>query len=391
MSTATERLYYRDAGLLEFTATALEGSDPCRVVLDRTAFYPTSGGQPHDTGTLNDIAVIDVIDDGDRVIHVLDAPLARGPVRGVINRDRRIDHMQQHTAQHLLSALAEDLFGWATVSVHFGAHHSTIEFDTAEALPAQLTQLEDRANVVVGEARAIVVSIEAAESAIALRRASERDGALRVITIEGIDRSACGGTHVLRTSEIGAVYHAGVERIRGRVRVAFVAGRRTLHRLHHRDGLIQDVAVALSCAIDDAATVAVNRIDELARVTREHDLTEDALAAARLGLLSAATPPGPDGVRRIVHRIDQRDLEQARRIARVAGSGSGVVFIAMASAPPTIVVGASPDSGIDAGAALKSALDAVGGRGGGSPRYAQGAAPDAALLRGLVDRLSNTM
>lgn len=391
MSMNTERLYYRDAALLDFTATALEGADRCRIVLDRSAFYPTSSGQPHDTGTLNDIAVVDVIDDGERVIHVMEAPLAPGPVRGMIDHDRRIDHMQQHTAQHLLSALAEDLFGWSTVSVHFGESHSTIEYDTAEALPTELQQLEDRANAVVAEARPIVVTVEEAESVTGLRKASDRRGALRIVTIEGIDRSACGGTHVSLTSEIGAVYHAGVERIRGRIRVSFVAGRRTLQRLQQRDALLQQVAASLSCAIDDTDSVAANRAEEVARLTREHDLALDALAAARLELLSAATPPGPDGVRRIVHRVDQQDLAQARRIAKVAGSGSGVVFIAMAPAPPTIVVGASEDSRVDAGAALKSALDAVGGRGGGSPRYAQGAAPDAALLRGIVDRLANAM
>ncbi|MBA2291698.1 MAG: hypothetical protein H0W15_04495 [Gemmatimonadales bacterium] len=390
MSTvATERLYYHDAALLDFTATALEVTDSCRVVLDRSAFYPTSGGQPHDTGTINDIAVIDVIDDGDSVIHVLEAPLASGPVHGLVNRDRRIDHMQQHTAQHLLSALGEDLFGWRTASVHFGATHSTIEYETAHALPAQLKQIEDRANAVVAEARPVVVNVEAAESAAGLRKASDRRGELRVITIEGIDRSACGGTHVSRTSEIGAVYHVGVERIRGHIRVAFVAGHRTLQRLQQRDALLQQVAGSLACAIDDAGIVAANRANELARLTREHDLAEDALAAARFELLSAATPPGRDGVRRIVYRVDQGELGRARRIAKVAGSGSGVVFIAMAPAPPSIVVGASEDSGMDAGSALKAALDAAGGRGGGSPRYAQGAAPDPALMRAVVDRLAS--
>lgn len=390
MSTVTtERLYYRDARLLDFTATALPGTDPRRVVLDRTAFYPTSGGQPHDTGTLNDVAVIDVIDDGERVIHVLVTPIAVGTVHGVIDHDRRFDHMQQHTAQHLLSALAEDLFGWSTVSVHFGERHSTIEYDNAEARPADLQQLEDRANAVVAEARAVVVSVEEAESATGLRKASDRRGALRVVTIDGIDRSACGGTHVSRTSEIGAVYHVGVERIRGRIRVAFVAGRRTLQRLQQRDALLQQVATSLSCAIDDAGLVAANRADEVARLTRECDRAEDAVASVRLEVLSAATPPGPDGVRRIVHRVDQEDIELARRMARMAGSGAGVVFIATAPAPPTIVVGASEDSGVDAGLAVKSALEAVGGRGGGSPRYAQGAAPDPALLRGIVDRLAS--
>lgn len=386
---ATERLYYRDARLLDFTATALEGADPCRIVLDRTAFYPTSGGQPHDTGTLNDVAVIDVTDDGERVIHVLATPIAAGPVRGVVDAQRRLDHMQQHSAQHLLSALADDLFGWTTLSVHFGERHSTIEYDAEQALPAQLRQLEDRANAVVAEARTVVVSVEAAESVIGLRKASDRRGALRVVTIDGIDRSACGGTHVSRTSEIGAVYHVGVERIRGRVRVAFVAGRRILDRLAHRDALLQQVAGSLACAIDDAGIVAAHRAEELARLTGERDRAQNAEAAARVELLTAATPPGPDGVRRIVHRVDQEDIELARRMARAAGSGAGVVFIATAPAPPTIVVGASEDSGVDAGLAVKSALEAVGGRGGGSPRYAQGAAPDPALLRTIVDRLAS--
>ncbi len=383
----TERLYYRDAALLDFTATALEGGDPYRVVLDRTAFYPTSGGQPHDTGTLNGIAVVDVIDEDDRVVHVLDAPIGPGVVRGNVNGLRRRDHMQQHTAQHLLSALAEDLFGWTTVSVHFGSTHSTIEYDTGSAGAAQLQQLEDRANAVVAEARPVTISFEDAQAAPGLRKPTDRSGELRVVTIESIDRSACGGTHVSLTSEIGAIYHTGIERLRGRIRVGFVAGQRTVNRLRDRDDVVRQVAAALSCGVDDLATIAANRAEELVMLGREHERSLDALAQARLALMVAASSPGHDGVCRIVHRVEPGEMELARRMGKAAATAPRVVFVATSCSPPTIVVGTSGDSGVDAGAVLKAALVAAGGRGGGSPRMAQGSVPDATLLRAVVDRL----
>src|SRR5882724_68997 len=152
----TERLYYSDAYLTEFDATVLEHADGGRrTYLDRTAFYPTSGGQPSDRGWLGEAEVVDVVDEGDRIAHLLASPVTAPHVRGRIDWSRRFDHMQQHTGQHLLSAVIAELFGYQTVSVHFGPENSTLDLDTGAMSHEQIVAAEGRANQVVVENRAV--------------------------------------------------------------------------------------------------------------------------------------------------------------------------------------------------------------------------------------------
>ena len=232
----TERLYYTDAETLAFDARVTEsantGGQPS-VVLDRTAFYPTSGGQPFDTGTLGDARVVDVIDEGERIVHVLSMPLEPGTlVHGVIDAVRRRDHMQQHTGQHVLSAAFDRLFGSQTVSFHLGAEACTI--DLAKALPAaDVERAVDEANRVVWEDRPVVVRFASADEARAagLRKESQREGELRLVEVADFDLSACGGTHVARTGAIGIIAVTGSEKVKGGLRVSFVCGRRALDQL----------------------------------------------------------------------------------------------------------------------------------------------------------------
>ena len=193
----TERLYYTDARLTEFTARVTEVSGD-RVYLDRTAFYPTSGGQLFDIGTLGDARVIDVIDEKERIVHVFEkaARVAAGDeIKGRVDWTRRFDHMQQHTGQHLLSAVFDELFGHKNVSVHFGDESDTLDLDTAILSKELVQKAERRANEIVFENRPIAVAFEDAAAAKGLRKEVERTGELRIVSIDGIDRSACGGTH----------------------------------------------------------------------------------------------------------------------------------------------------------------------------------------------------
>ncbi len=384
----TERLYYHDATLTSFDGVVIaHDGDARRVVLDRTAFYPTSGGQPHDTGTLGGVAVIDVVDDESRIIHVVDAPLPLGPVRGEVDASRRSDHMQQHTAQHLLSALAADRLGWHTESLHFGAEHSAIEFDAAAATDAQLQDLAAWANAAVERAVPVHVSFEDAATATGLRKPSERDGEIRIVAIDGIDRSACGGTHVSRTSEIGAIMITGSERIRGRTRVGFLAGRRTLAKLRMWDQALHQVAAASSCAIGELAELIPRRQAQLAAATARLEALEREVAALRVAQLVSAQPPSPDGLRRVVYRGPDDDAGMLRAMAQAVAALDRVVFVATTASPPSVMFGASADSSVDAGARIKAAMAAAGGRGGGSPRFAQGSAPSAGHLRAIVEQL----
>src|SRR5690606_29068174 len=259
----THRIYY-DSDTLEFDATVVShDGDPHRVILDRTAFYPTSGGQPHDTGSINGVRVIDVIDGDDHIVHVLDAPLPLGDAHGIIDASRRRDFTVQHTAQHLISAVAADTLGWNTASVHFGDAHSTIEFDAAQASDAQLESLATACNAAIGAALPVTIDYADAATTTGLRKPSDRDGLIRIVTIEGIDRSACGGTHVNNTAGIGAVYLTDIEKIRGRVRVGYLAGPRITGTLRDKSRTLAELARLTAIAEPELIDVLPRRMEQL--------------------------------------------------------------------------------------------------------------------------------
>ncbi len=384
----TERLYYRDAGLLAFDAVVVaHAGDARHVLLDRTAFYPTSGGQPHDTGTLGAARVVDVVDQGDDIVHVTDTDVPLGAVHGEVDAGRRLDHMQQHTAQHLLSAIAADRFGWETASVHFGAGHSTIEFDTAAAPPERLAEFEHAANDAVGSAIPVTVSFEDAGAAAAsgLRKPSERSGVIRIITIAGMDRSACGGTHVANTAAIGPVVLTGVERIRGRVRVGFLAGGRVIQSWHRTDEQLAALAASLTCSADELGEIVTKRQAELKELHGAAEVLEREVAASRVAALVAGQAPGPDGVRWIVAEMhESRTL--LRSMAQAAASVGKTVLILVDA--PAVFVAAGPESSFDAGSSLKEVLRSVGGRGGGNATLAQGNLPERCNVAAFLESLA---
>src|SRR5688500_8717507 len=229
----TERLYYTDAGVLEFDARVMDVRDvdgKTAAVLDRTAFYPTSGGQPFDTGTLGECRVLDVLEEVDEILHVLDGAIAAGTeVRGAIDAARRLDHMQQHTGQHILSAAFDHVFQNRTLSFHMGAQVSTIDHAKVQS-PEDVERAVDEANRVVWENRPVPVRFVSADEArtMGLRKESVREGELRLVDVTDFDLSACGGTHVPRTGTIGVIAVTGTEKFKGGLRLSFVCGGRAL-------------------------------------------------------------------------------------------------------------------------------------------------------------------
>lgn len=380
MSGATERLYYTDAYLRDFNAHVV-AIDGMKVYLDRTAFYPTSGGQPFDTGELGGERVLDVIDEDDRIAHLLDAApvFAVGDeVWGRVDAHRRLDHMQQHTGQHLLSAVFADLFGHATESVHFGDAYSTLDLGTDMLGAASVERAERRANEIVLENRAVTVTFEDARTAQGLRKPSDRDGELRIVGIEGVDRSACGGTHVRGTGEIGLVTIRKVEKYKRSVRVEFLCGWRALDRARADFAMLQQMSASLTAGIDELPALVAARIESERTADSERKKLSEQLATYQLRELRAATAPSADGLVRIVERGDA--MEPLRLRALAAAAEPKTLYFASAGEPPAIVFAASEDSGLNAGALLKPALAAAGGRGGGSPRVAQGTVPTADAL-----------
>ncbi len=375
----TLRLYY-DSDALIFDAAVIghDGDDRCRVVLDRTAFYPTSGGQPHDTGTLGDARVLDVIDGDDHIVHVLDQPLALGPVRGKVDAGRRRDFTVQHTAQHLLSALADDRLGWHTESVHFGERHCTIELDTSNATEQQLTELEERANAAIGEALPVTFGYEDAATATGLRKPPAREGTIRVVTIAGIDRNACGGTHVTSTAQIGSLILTGIERVRGRIRLGFLAGSRVRADRERLQRILASLSEASGTAVDELGDVVPRKFAALRDAEKRVEALERELAGYRMREMLDAVAPGSDGIRRLVLHPAECSPGMLRHLLQAAAAEQMVLCVAT-DLPDTIAVAASTDTGRNAGAMLKSALQQVGGRGGGSATLAQGVAAEGRL------------
>jgi alanyl-tRNA synthetase len=382
----TERLYYDDCYLREFQARVVETADNgTRVYLDRTAFYPTSGGQPFDLGTLGGVAVREVIDEEDRIAHVLDAPVAVGEVEARIDWERRRDHMQQHTGQHLLSAVLIDLFDIPTVSFHMGAVTSNIEVGAPQLDAARIERAEERCAEIVAEARPVLISYEDSSAELGLRKASARSGTLRIVSIDSLDRSACGGTHVKSTAEIGPLLIRKLEKIRGNVRIDFVCGLRAIRRARQDFRTLSEISRLVSVPFEETPALVAAQVEKAKSLEKISKSLAAELAKREGAELYAATLADANGVRKATQRGAIDDAMRARAQAFVAGPKA--VFLAISENPPSVLMAASADSGVHAGDRVKAAVTAAGGRGGGNAGLAQGSVPDVKALEGVVAQL----
>jgi len=389
LKVATERLYYHDSYLIEFEGQVVDVSaDGRRVYLDRTAFYPTSGGQPNDVGELGGRPVVEVVDEEDgRIAHVLAVgSLPVGAVSGKIDWHRRYEHMQQHTGQHLLSAVLMDLYGFQTLSFHMGDEVSTIELGTKEISEKQLLAAEARANELARAGRAVRIAFEDAGQVEGLRKQSQRLGMLRIIEIEGLDKSACGGTHVRSLAETVPVQIRKIEKVRGNVRLEFVCGERAVRRAKQDFKLLQELSRQTATAMDKLPEQVAGLKDRLSEAEKERQRLAEDLAQREGREAYAATAASGDGVRRALWRVERlSEMERAKALAYAAGSRA--VVLVVGKQPMGVLIACSADCGIDAGAILKQTLAEFGGRGGGSATLAQGSLPDEACALALAGKL----
>jgi alanyl-tRNA synthetase len=384
----TERLYYDDCYLRDFRARVIETADEGRrVYLDRTAFYPTSGGQPFDLGTLGGVAVREVTDEEDRVVHLLEAPLApvatpNSEIEGNIDWARRWDHMQQHTGQHLLSAVLIELFEIPTLSFHMSAANSTIDIGTPALDSKRAERVEERCAEIIAEGRPVTISYEDSSADLGLRKASARSGTLRIISIDRLDKSACGGTHVRSTAELGPLLIRKIDKMRGNARIEFVCGMRALGTARRDFRTLSEISRIVSVPIEEAAAVVAAQIERGKSFEKTSQRLASELAKREGRELYLQTAAAPDGIRQVTQRGEIDDAMRVRAQAFVAGSKA--VFLAISTDPPSILLAASPDSGVHAGERVKAAVTAAGGRGGGNQALAQGSVPSAASLETIA-------
>lgn len=371
--------FERDPYLRELAVQVIrEGRDGDRrwAVLDDTILYPEGGGQPADHGRLAEVPVVDVRQDGDEVRHFLERRVATGPARLVLDWSRRYDHMQQHTAQHLLSSLALRRFGWATCSFHIGAETSDIELDREPLSSAEIEALEDAVAAVIGEARAITTRRvdTATYSRLEVRSRglpADHRGSIRLVEIEGVDRNTCGGTHVRNSAEVGLVKIVDVESLRGGCRLRWVAGGRLLRRLAAHESRSAELRRLLDTGDEELAAATRLKLEQLAGERRERRLIEARLAEAIAERLLA----GDD--RTVAAHLEGPEAPLLRGVAEqlAARSGLRAALVTAAAADQlrfAVVVG--EELGVDLRAVGGEIAALLGGRGGGSGRIYQGKA-----------------
>ena len=390
----TERLYYSDSHLIEFEARVVDVTDRVSgwtaIVLDRTAFYPTGGGQPSDTGTLNGARVVECIDDGyNGVLHVVQGmmPERGAPVRGRVDWSRRLDHMQQHTGQHILSQAFVNLFNAPTKSFRVLEASCEIDVDLNNPTTEVIERAVELANNVVWEDRAIairnVTSAEAAE--LPLRKEPARDGELRLIEIDGFDLTPCGGTHAYRTGEVGMIAVRSWERAKGLTRIEFVAGTRALADYRKANRSAREVAALFSTGRDDAPQYAAQMVEEHKELNRRIRVLEELAAEVEAQKLLAASPGA------VVQIFNDRDAESLKKLAHALIAKPGVVALLASRDHDTarLVFARSADASGDMSALMREACAMLDGRGGGKPEMAQGGGKnvtklDAALAHALT-------
>jgi alanyl-tRNA synthetase len=409
----TERLYYHDARLLEFDATVISVSErddgQIAVTLDRTAFYPTGGGQPTDTGRLGDARVVDCIDaESDGVLHVIQGsvPEIGDRVHGKIDSLRRLDHLQQHTGQHILSAAFVKLFDAPTHSFRVLEHECEIDVALNDPTDERIEQAVDLANQIIWENRAMTIRQVTAEQAatLPLRKEPAREGELRVIEIDDFDLTPCGGTHARSTAEVGAIAVRSWERAKGLARIQFMAGARVLADYRKANHTARDVAELFSAGREDSPALVARLVEESKKLRRRvSELEEVACGVEAEELLKEAgyrTGSGSDRVigstlsdsvsaPRIIAKIfDDRDADSLKRLALALIAHPNTVALLGSRDGDTarLVFARSSDAIGDMNSLMREACSIIGGRGGGKADMAQGGGKNTEKLAEAIER-----
>jgi alanyl-tRNA synthetase len=382
----TERLYYDDPYLVEFDARIVDRiplQDRFGVVLDRTAFYPTSGGQPNDLGTINGIPLLDVYEhetSGD-VVHVAAGPVQEDAVHGCIDIQRRRDHMQQHSGQHVLSQAFVELFNWPTVSFHLGAAASTIDLPVESITRAQAGEAEELANRVIRDNRPVAVRYVNAENVAeeGLRKPTQRAGDVRVIDISGFDKSACGGTHVRTTGEIGAILITRIERAKKQTRIEFLCGGRVLRYARGANRTLETISQTISAPPLETGRAVKALWDDLQGSRKRIEELE-----SRLLDYEAAEFEVKEGF--AVAVFNGRGIDPLKLLAQKISARPGVVvLLADESDQVRVVFARSADASTDVAVLLKQTLEKFGGRGGGKANLAQGGGLSGATAGAMLE------
>lgn len=392
----TERLYYADSYLSEFSATVTCVTDRvsgwAAVTLDRTAFYPTGGGQPSDTGTLGDATVVECIDKGDDgVIHMIrgEAPEVGTTIIGRVDTARRLDHIQQHTGQHILSQAFVQLFQAPTNGFRMMEHWSEVDIELPDPSDVKVERAINLANEIVWNNRPLkVLNVSAEEAAeLSLRKESARTGELRLIEIDGFDLTPCGGTHARRTGEVGIIALRHWSRAKGMTRIEFVAGKRAGQDYDRVNAVAREAAALFSVGRDDVPQAVARLLGDQKDLLKRLRSAEELAARIEAADLIEAAPMASSGARVISQIFPDRDAERLKSLAHALIAQPAVVALLGTHEPDgaRLVFARSADMTTDMNLLLRNACATLGGRGGGRPDFAQGGGPDHDSLGAAIE------
>ncbi len=405
MGIQEERMYYADSYLWKFQGTVVEtrrDGEKWHARLDKSAFYPTSGGQPHDTGTLNDVPVIDVFIEDGAVFHTVTKPLSVGEqVIGHIDGKRRFDFMQQHCGQHILSRCFEDLMDVDTVGFHLGAEWATIDLNVPSLSWSDVECVECRANEVVWENRVVSARFVNPEELVhfSLRHPPKVTEDIRIVSIEGFDDNACGGTHPSATGAVGAIKVVKTERIRGGVRLSFVCGARALADFQRKTAVLREVSQALSTGVDELVPTVQKLQANAVSAQKQVEEAKEVLAEVTAHKLSAHAAVLDNGTYVVVHALDGRaDFADVKRLAAKIRQALGervpaCIGVVGAAGERLMVQLLSSASSVNASDWFTASLVPLGGKGGGNRQAAQGSVPlsTEVTVQDVLQRLRTTL
>lgn len=391
---ATKRIYYDDAFVKAFEAEVLSCREQdgnagkrWRVLLDKTALYPASGGQPDDRGRIGEAVVLEILDEGEEIAHFVDRPVNLGPIRAEVDWNRRFDHMQQHTGQHLLSAVLQKQFGLATVSFHLGEEICTIDLRGAEPSGETLAAAERETNKVIFADRPVRVLYATREELrdFGVRKEVDREGVLRVIEIEGADLQPCGGTHVARTGQIGMVQLRRCTKIRQDWRLEFLCGERVARAARADYETRRAVAEKLKCSLEEVNGAVEKALAERDASFKSAKARGEQLAELEAEKIVRETPVGPGGIRVVAKVFEGVEASFVVALAPEVAAHEKAVALFARRECGHVLFGQHPGVGKDMNALLKKVLGEVGGKGGGTKDFARGALADPASANKAIE------
>jgi alanyl-tRNA synthetase len=391
MTATTQRLFWSDPALLEFEASivcAERRGDLWAVALDSTAFFPAAGGQPSDRGSLGPGRVVDVLEEGEEIVHLVDGidAVPTGRVACRVDVERRADIACQHTAQHVVSALAVQLFCARTVGFHLGERVTTVDFEGGGLDAPKLRALERAANAVVRDGRAVRVAFEGGRARRVGLEMVAGEGELRIVSVEGLGDSACCGAHVDATSRIGAIRLGRIEKVRGATRVELFAGDRVLAEAERLYGLLAALSAKSGAGVDELPTWADAALAETKALKREAAELSERCAALEADVL-VANAEAVFGARLVARVVCERDARALKALAAATRKAAGTIAILGAAHEDkaALVVARSAELALDVRPVLKGAAELLGAKGGGTADLAQCGGGDPAKLEAAVD------